>query len=67
MNKISVVLVEDHDLTRIGLIASLEQSEEIKVVDYAQNGHQGLMILTETKPGGCCRAFSSTPANESRI
>ncbi len=50
MNKISVVLVEDHDLTRIGLIASLEQSEEIKVVDYAQNGHQGLMILTETKP-----------------
>lgn len=50
MNKISVVLVEDHDLTRIGLIASLEQSEEIKVVNYAKNGHQGLKILTETKP-----------------
>lgn len=50
MNKISVVLVEDHDLTRIGLIASLEQSEEIKVVNYAKNGYQGLKILTETKP-----------------
>lgn len=50
MNEIRIVLIEDHDLTRIGLIAALEQLEGITVIGNAINGHQGLEVLKETKP-----------------
>ncbi|MGB3532993.1 MAG: response regulator transcription factor [Microcoleaceae cyanobacterium] len=50
MSKIRVVLVEDHDLSRIGLVAALKQVDEIEVVGNAANGHQGLQLLYNTKP-----------------
>lgn len=50
MSKIRVVLVEDHDLTRIGLCAALKQSENIEVVGDAANGRQGLNLLQKTQP-----------------
>ena len=50
MSEISVVLIEDHDLTRIGLVAAINQFDNIKVVGDAANGNQGLKLLAETKP-----------------
>ena len=50
MSDIRVVLVEDHDLTRIGLTAALKQVEGIEVVGEAVNARQGLQVLAATKP-----------------
>lgn len=50
MSNIRVVLIEDHDLTRIGLHAALEQVKEIDVVGEAANGRQGWQVLRETQP-----------------
>lgn len=50
MNKIRVVLIEDHDLTRMGLGAALKQSENIEVVGDAANARQGLQLLQQTLP-----------------
>ena len=50
MSEIRVVLIEDHDLTRLGLIAALKQFEGITVVGDAANAHQGLKVLAEAKP-----------------
>ncbi|MGB3614504.1 MAG: response regulator transcription factor [Elainellaceae cyanobacterium] len=45
MQKISVVLIEDHDLTRIGLQSALHQQGSIEVVGEARTGAQGLDLL----------------------
>jgi DNA-binding NarL/FixJ family response regulator len=50
MSEITVVLIEDHDLTRIGLVAAINQFENIKIVGDAPNGKQGLEVLTQTAP-----------------
>ncbi len=50
MAKIRVVIVEDHDLSRIGLRASLEQSDLIEVVGDAPNGNKGLQLLQLKQP-----------------
>lgn len=50
MSEITVVLIEDHDLTRIGLVAAINQFENIRIVGDASNGKRGLEILTETIP-----------------
>lgn len=50
MSKIRVVLIEDHDLTRIGLRAALKQVDSIEVVGDAANARQGLQVLQQTQP-----------------
>ncbi len=50
MSRIRVVLIEDHDLTRIGLVAALEQVEGIEVVGDAANARRGLQVLAATQP-----------------
>lgn len=50
MSKIRVVLIEDHDLTRIGLCAALKQVETVEIVGDAANARQGLKILETTQP-----------------
>jgi NarL family two-component system response regulator LiaR len=50
MDKIRVVLVEDHDLARIGLKTALQQYEVIHVVGEAANGQQGLEVITRLQP-----------------
>lgn len=42
---IRVTLIEDHDLSRIGLKAALQQIDDIDVVGEAANGSQGLDVL----------------------
>ncbi|MBD2576379.1 response regulator transcription factor [Oscillatoria sp. FACHB-1406] len=50
MSKIRVVLIEDHDLTRIGLCAALKQSEKVEVVGDAANARQGLKTIETMQP-----------------
>ncbi|MGB3240216.1 MAG: response regulator transcription factor [Geitlerinemataceae cyanobacterium] len=50
MSKIRVVLIEDHDLTRIGLCAALKQVENIEIVGDAANARQGLQVVQQTQP-----------------
>lgn len=50
MSKISVVLIEDHDLSRIGLCAALKQYEGIEIVDNAPNGNDGLQKVKTHQP-----------------
>lgn len=50
MSTIRVVLIEDHDLTRIGLRAGLQQVDGIEVIGEAVNAIEGLKLLEMTKP-----------------
>ena len=50
MSKINVVLIEDHDLSRIGLCAALKQYQDIEIVDNAANGNDGLKKIKNHQP-----------------
>jgi DNA-binding NarL/FixJ family response regulator len=50
MNKIRVVLIEDHDLTRIGLRTALQRHHEIEWLGEAKDGREGLALLQTTHP-----------------
>ena len=50
MNDIGVVLIEDHDLTRIGLRTALKQQSGIQVMGEAANATQGLKVLDDKQP-----------------
>jgi DNA-binding NarL/FixJ family response regulator len=50
MSEISIVLIEDHDLTRMGLKAALQSSDILKVVGEAANATKGLKLLETVKP-----------------
>lgn len=50
MDGINVALIEDHDLTRVGLRTTLQQQRGINVVGEAPNATQGLRLLESAKP-----------------
>ena len=50
MTKIRVALIEDHDLTRVGIRTALLQKEEIEVVGEATNAVEGLKMLKTLQP-----------------
>ncbi|WP_017319429.1 response regulator transcription factor [Mastigocladopsis repens] len=50
MAKIRVALIEDHDLTRVGIRTALLQKEEIEVVGEATNAVEGLRMLKTLQP-----------------
>lgn len=50
MSKIRTVIIEDHDLTRLGICTALRQKEEIEVVGEASNARNGLLILKKLQP-----------------
>ncbi|WP_414575047.1 response regulator [Anabaena sp. CCY 9402-a] len=50
MNKIRIVLIEDHDLTRMGIRTALLQNEEIEIVGEAANAVEGLKMLKMVHP-----------------
>lgn len=50
MSAIRVVLIEDHDLTRIGIRAALQQCDGVEVIGEAANAIEGLKLLEATKP-----------------
>jgi two-component system, NarL family, response regulator LiaR len=47
---IRIAIVEDHELTRMGLEAALQRREGIEVVGDAANGFQGLNLLKTMRP-----------------
>lgn len=50
MSKIRVALIEDHELTRIGIRKALQQQPEVEVVGTAANATEGLQMLLITQP-----------------
>ncbi|MGB3137909.1 MAG: response regulator transcription factor [Nodosilinea sp.] len=50
MTDIRIVLIEDHDLTRLGLKAALQQVPGMAVVGEAANGARGLGLLEAEHP-----------------
>ena len=50
MSKIRVALIEDHDLTRVGIRTALQQRQEIEVVGEADNASDGLKLLEAERP-----------------
>jgi DNA-binding NarL/FixJ family response regulator len=50
MSKIRIVLIEDHDLTRVGIRTALQQKEEIEVLGEAGNAAEGLKLLQMFQP-----------------
>jgi DNA-binding NarL/FixJ family response regulator len=50
MSEITIVIIEDHDLTRMGLKAALQSNSGLKVIGEASNGTQGLKLLETAKP-----------------
>lgn len=50
MSKIQVVVIEDHDLSRVGLTAALQHSGAVEVLGSAANGCQGLEMIQQYKP-----------------
>ncbi|MBE9005735.1 response regulator transcription factor [Fortiea sp. LEGE XX443] len=50
MSKIRIVLIEDHDLTRVGIRTALQQKEEIEVLGEAGNAAEGIRLLKRLQP-----------------
>jgi DNA-binding NarL/FixJ family response regulator len=50
MGKIRIVLIEDHELTRVGLRTALLQKGGMEVVGEADNGTDGLQIIQTLQP-----------------
>ncbi|MCC0179862.1 response regulator transcription factor [Waterburya agarophytonicola K14] len=50
MSKVSVVLIEDHDLSRIGLCAALKQYNDVEILDSAANGKDGVSKIKTHQP-----------------
>lgn len=50
MTSTSVVLIEDHDLTRIGLQTALQQHDDVEIIGEAATGLEGLRLLQTLQP-----------------
>lgn len=50
MNIIRIVIVEDHTLTRMGLLGALEEQDNLEVVGEAATGSEGLKLLEDVQP-----------------
>lgn len=50
MNKIRVILAEDHTIVRQGLRLLLEQSDDIKVIAEAEDGREAVKKTEQLKP-----------------
>ena len=49
---ISVVIVEDFKLTRVGLRCALNSNEDIEVIGESENANDGLSIIAKNTPDG---------------
>jgi DNA-binding NarL/FixJ family response regulator len=49
-NAITILLIEDHEFTRIGLKMSLEQIDGLKIVGEAPDGEKGVELALSLKP-----------------
>ena len=49
-NKISVILVDDHEMVRLGLKSFLNLQGDVEVVGEAGNGREGVDLALELRP-----------------
>jgi DNA-binding NarL/FixJ family response regulator len=47
---IQVVVVDDHEIVRLGLRAMLDREDDINVIGTAADGHQGLDVIGQLQP-----------------
>ncbi|HLR51894.1 MAG TPA: response regulator transcription factor, partial [Candidatus Avamphibacillus sp.] len=47
---VRVIVVDDHDIVRKGIIAYLQTDSEINVIGEADSGHTGSKLILEEKP-----------------
>ncbi len=50
MSNIRVILIEDHDLTRVGIRTALEQRGEVTFLGEAVNAKEGLTLIEQKQP-----------------
>ncbi|MFL4358675.1 response regulator [Streptococcus uberis] len=50
MDKIKVILVDDHEMVRLGLKSFLNMQKDVEVIAEASNGRQGIELALELKP-----------------
>lgn len=50
MDKIKVILVDDHEMVRLGLKSFLNMQKDVEVIAEASNGRQGIELTLELKP-----------------
>jgi len=50
MSNIRVILIEDHDLTRVGIRTALEQRGEVTFLGEAVNAKEGLALIEQKQP-----------------
>ena len=63
MEKINVLLAEDHTLVRKGLRALLEDHTEIEVIAEADEGRQAVRMVEQTRPDVVLMDFSMPGLN----
>lgn len=49
-DKISIILIEDHTLTRFGLKTAFEEADNLKVIGEAETGEEGVTLSLKLKP-----------------
>ena len=50
VNRINIVLVDDHEVVRKGLSAYLDMTNEIRIVGEASNGEEAVDVCIRKKP-----------------
>lgn len=50
MDKLKVILVDDHEMVRLGLKSFLNMQKDFEVIAEASNGRQGIELALELKP-----------------
>lgn len=50
MDKIRIILVDDHEMVRLGLKSFLNMQKDIEVIGEASNGRQGIDLALELRP-----------------
>ncbi|GJD19261.1 two component LuxR family transcriptional regulator [Rivularia sp. IAM M-261] len=50
MSKISVIVIEDNDLTRVGIRTTLQQNQDIQFAGEAINARDGLTLFKSSRP-----------------
>lgn len=50
MDKLRVILVDDHEMVRLGLKSFLNMQKDVEVIAEASNGRQGIELALELKP-----------------